>query len=214
MPVMDGYEATRAIRKAEEINSNQVHIPIIAMTAHAIKGDRERCLEAGMDDYLSKPISSGKLFDIIGNVGTNIAVQQEPDARIVNGLNDRFDSFEIDKKMIEDAFDKDWEFFREVVDLFVTDYPQMVDNLKLMIASGDSAAFSRYAHSIKGMVRLFKADQPSRLAEELEMKGRTGDLSGLAEKVDQLSDSLGQLKNSLLSLLSQFDNHRSDNGNH
>ena len=207
MPEMDGYDATRAIRKAEEKDSKQDHIPIVAMTAHAIKGDKERCLEAGMDDYLSKPISSGKLFDIISNIGANISGKLEAD--VLNGSveKDPFDSLDIDKKMIEDAFDNDWEFFKEVVDLFVTDYPQMIDNLKLMIDLGDSAAFSRYAHSIKGMVRLFKADNSTQLAEGLEMKARTGDLSGLVDQVARLSDSLDHLKNSLLALLDQS-NHR------
>ena len=207
MPEMDGYDATRAIRKAEEGDRNREHIPIVAMTAHAIKGDKERCLEAGMDDYLSKPISSGKLFDIIRNIGENISNNPKQDVLDGSVDKDPFDSLGVDKKMIEDAFDKDWEFFKEVVDLFITDYPQMVDNLKLMIELGDSAAFSRYAHSIKGMARLFKAEYSTQLAETLEMKARTGDLSGLVDRVDRLADSLDHLKNSLLALLAQSD-HR------
>jgi len=66
MPVMDGYTATRKIRKWEaKLSTSETHIPIIAMTAHAMKGDREKCLAAGMDDYVTKPIKPGTLFPVI-----------------------------------------------------------------------------------------------------------------------------------------------------
>ena len=212
MPIMDGYEATRAIRLAEKDNSERDHIPIVAMTAHAIKGDKERCFEAGMDEYLSKPISSGKLFDIIQNI-----ISLNPALHLQGGKTtivdeDRTNLPTFDKKMIEEAFDRDWEFFREVVELFIDDYPQMVENLKFVITSGDAPALSRYAHSIKGMVRLFKADQPTLIAENLEMKGKAGDLVGVSEMVDRLAESLDHLKNSLLSILSQNENHLIENG--
>jgi CheY-like chemotaxis protein len=211
MPVMDGYEATRAIRIAEKDNREKGHIPIVAMTAHAIKGDRERCLESGMDEYLSKPISSGKLSDIIKNIISLTPALHLQDKKTTIVGKDRTNLPGFDKKMIEEAFDQDWEFFREVVDLFIDDYPQMIENLNLAVASGDAAGLSRYAHSIKGMVRLFKADQPTRLAENLEMKGKAGDLIGVSEMVDRLGESLDHLKNSLLSIQSQTENYLIEN---
>ena len=200
MPVMDGYEATRAIRKAESGDEKIAHIPIVAMTAHAIKGDRERCLDAGMDEYLSKPISSGKLYDIIKQIGENISDRRELSARRQKAVQDPYRPPEIDKNAIVEAFDQDWDFFREVVDLFINDYPQMIEGLKAMLASEDAVAFSRYAHSIKGMVRLFKAQETSNLAQILEIKGRAGDLSGVSEMVASLSSALERLKDSLLHL--------------
>jgi len=200
MPEMDGYETTRAIRKAEAANEKEVHIPIVAMTAHAIKGDRERCLEAGMDEYLSKPISSGKLYDMIKKIGAEVSGRRKPGASRQNAVRDLFHPPGIDKNVIKDAFDQDWDFFREVVDLFVTDYPQMIEGLKAMLASGDAVAFSRYAHSIKGMVGLFKAEETSHLSQTLEIKGKTGNLNGLSQIVDDLSDSLDRLKDTLLKI--------------
>lgn len=200
MPEMDGYDATRAIRKAGAGDDYPSHIPIVAMTAHAIKGDRERCLDAGMDEYLSKPISSGKLYDILNKVGADIArrnessIHSEKDPKVYSGPPT------IDENAIIEAFDQDWNFFGEVVDLFVSDYPQMIDGLNAMLASGDAVAFSRYAHSIKGMVKLFKAKEASELSQMLEIKGRTGDLSGGLEMVAKLSNSLDRLRITLVAL--------------
>jgi PAS domain S-box-containing protein len=200
MPEMDGYEATRAIRKAEAANEKKVHIPIVAMTAHAIKGDRELCLEAGMDEYLSKPISSGKLYDIIKKIGAEVSGRRKPEGGRQSAARELFHPPGIDKIVIKEAFDQDWDFFREVVDLFVTDYPQMIKGLKAMLASGDAVAFSRYAHSIKGMVGLFKAEETSHLAQTLESKGKTGNLNGLSQIVENLSGSLDRLKDTLLKI--------------
>ncbi|MEE9502409.1 MAG: response regulator, partial [Candidatus Aminicenantaceae bacterium] len=74
MPVMDGFEATETIRKKEE--STGGHIPIIAMTAHAMKGDRERCLESGMDDYMTKPLNPAEVFQKINDAMKNKRKQQ------------------------------------------------------------------------------------------------------------------------------------------
>jgi CheY-like chemotaxis protein len=76
MPVMSGLEATKEIRRAEQISG--AHVPIIAMTAHAMKGDRERCLECGMDSYVSKPIRRQELMEALARVPSMTAVSGEP----------------------------------------------------------------------------------------------------------------------------------------
>ena len=203
MPIMDGYEAARAVRAAESGKDREVHIPIVAMTAHATKGDREQCLAAGMDDYLSKPISSGKLLDILKRFanekyGTPVPTRV-PDAGDVTHEPPLF----IDKKMLRDAFDQDWEFFREIVDLFMIDFPRMIDLLRETLKAGDAAAFSRNAHAVKGMVRLFQAEEAAMMAQSLEERGRNGDLAGATEGVDRLAVALDHLKNVLIGMLNE-----------
>ena len=194
MPVMNGYEATQAIRNTEKSIGGGVHMPIVAMTALAIKGDRERCLEAGMDEYLSKPISPGKLHDIISRIEADKSHRQESDISNDEGDSDRFKAHGLDRKLIDEAFDHDRGFFKEVFDLFVADYPLLMDSLNASLTSGDAVALSRYAHSIKGMVGLFKAEEAYNLAQLLEKKGKEGDLAGLSRILARLSDSLEQLK--------------------
>jgi CheY-like chemotaxis protein len=203
MPVMDGYAAARAVRSTESGIDTEHHIPIVAMTAHATKGDREQCLAAGMDDYLSKPISSGKLLDILKRFAN-----EKYGAPVPTGVHDEGDvthepPINIDKQLLRDAFDQDWEFFREIVDLFMIDFPRMIDLLRETLKAGDAAAFSRNAHAVKGMVRLFQAEEAAMMAQSLEERGRNGDLAGAAEGVDRLAVALDHLKTVLIGLLKE-----------
>jgi HPt (histidine-containing phosphotransfer) domain-containing protein len=109
----------------------------------------------------------------------------------------------IDKQLLRDAFDQDWDFFKEIVDLFMIDSPRMIDLLRETLKAGDAAAFSRNAHAVKGMVRLFQAEEAALLAQSLEERGRNGDLERAAEDVDRLAAGLDQLKNVLIGLLNE-----------
>lgn len=203
MPIMDGYATARAVRAAESGKDNEHHIPIVAMTAHAAKGDREQCLAAGMDDYLSKPISSGKLLDILKRFANEKYGTQVPTGVHAAGDVAREPPIFIDKQMLRDAFDQDWEFFREIVDLFMIDLPRMIDQLREALKAGDAAAFSRNAHAVKGMVRLFQAEEAAMMAQSLEESGRNGDLAGATVGVDRLAVALDHLKNVLVGLLNE-----------
>jgi len=198
MPEMDGYEATRAIRKAE--SGTEMHIPIIALTAHAITEDRQRCLQAGMDEYISKPISSSKLSAILGKLSgeqTEITPRQIQDGQAhAPGKK----SLNFDKNLLIDAFDRNWGFFKEIVDLFVTDYPRMVAGLQETLDDGDAAAFRRTAHSLKGMVSLFQAEDAVRMAMILEERCKKGDFAGVKQDIAILSAELQKLEKTLLEL--------------
>jgi len=203
MPIMDGCETARAIRAAESGKDGAHRIPIVAMTAHATKGDREQCLAAGMDDYLSKPISSGKLLDILqGFAAEKYGTPGPPPGRDAVGVNQE-PPLLIDTQMLRDAFGRDWDFFKEIVDLFMIDCPRMIDLLRESLKDGDAAAFSRSAHAVKGMVRLFQAEEAAMMAQSLEEKGRNGDLDGAATAVDRLAVALDRLKSGLTELLNE-----------
>jgi len=189
MPKMDGFEAAGEIRKLEAPSDR--HIPIIAMTAHAMKGDRERCLAAGMDDYISKPISSEALHSMILEIVH--AAEPPSDTAGERPL--------IDPKKLLDAFDNDWEFLREAVGMLRTDYPPMLVKIKNAIEAADAAELRMTAHALKGMVGNFQAAAAAAAAQEIEEKGRQQDFSELEELFDKLTDEMELLTRALAEIL-------------
>ena len=187
MPEMDGLEAAAAIRRHEA--GGHRHTPIIAMTAHAIKGDRERCLAAGMDDYLSKPIDAELLRQTIERL---TAVQALPEA----AASDPAPVPEFLK-----AFENDWGFFEEVLEVFFKDYPCQIDSLRRSAASGDATTFHRAAHSLKGMLRNFQAEGLAQKALHLENKSQAADLADVGPLVDELAENIARLEADLRRLI-------------
>ena len=190
MPEMDGFEATEKIREMESSTSG--HVPIIAMTAHAMKGDRERCLEAGMDDYVPKPISSETLLNAI-----NALVNQPSEGDIVSNPEDSNQGVGtplFDKEALLKAFDNDWDFFMEVVDMFVADYPQMMADIKQAIDHQDAPKLERTAHALKGMLGNFQVEPSVEKAFALEKLGRSQTFDSAAATYDSLADDLARLE--------------------
>jgi signal transduction histidine kinase/CheY-like chemotaxis protein len=187
MPEMDGYEATRVIREEEQARGT--HVPIVAMTAHAMKGDRERCLAAGMDAYLPKPIRAEDLFEIIENLvgvpakNPPAAAPPQPDV--------------LDEKKLLSLFEGDAELLREIVGLFVADCPQQLCAVKEAIGRGDAAALERAAHSLKGAVSHFAAPSAFQAAQSLEKMGREQNLRLAAESYAALETEILSLQTAL-----------------
>jgi PAS domain S-box-containing protein len=164
MPQMDGLTATARIRDQEKKTGR--HVPIIAMTAHAMRGDRERCLEAGMDDYVSKPISSSTLLEAICRVVP--ASDRDPETTEAAAPSAADDDAGEMAALLE-AFNHDGEFFKDVAEMFIADYPPMVETVEKAIADEDGALLSRTAHALKGMARNFQIDGAADAARQLEM---------------------------------------------
>ena len=164
MPQMDGLTATARIRDQEKKTGR--HVPIIAMTAHAMRGDRERCLEAGMDDYVSKPISSSTLLEAICRVVP--ASDRDPETAEAAAPSAADDDAGEMAALLE-AFNHDGEFFKDVAEMFIADYPPMVETVEKAIADEDGALLSRTAHALKGMARNFQIDGAADAARQLEM---------------------------------------------
>jgi two-component system sensor histidine kinase/response regulator len=175
MPVMDGITAAKKIREIEE--RDERHIPIIAMTAHAMKGDRERCLGAGMDEYVTKPIDIQRLYGLLDKVASGeaiIAPEREgcsstPVANIGSLLD--FD-------MILEEFDGDEGLMADVFRVFMTESVELRDRLANAIAAGDVEGLKNAAHSLKGTVGYFKVEQLSEVASALEKLGASGTTEG------------------------------------
>jgi CheY-like chemotaxis protein/HPt (histidine-containing phosphotransfer) domain-containing protein len=191
MPQMDGLEAAAAIREMERARKS--HIPIIAMTAHAIKGDRERCIEAGMDDYVSKPIDSDKLFEAIETLTRSSDTSGEPPAK----------SMHVDKEQLLQAFDGDWGFFSEVVDIFLSDYPRLLNDLNRAFRNGDPDTLMRAAHSLKGMLRNFQAEDAADVAFEIEKRGKAENFDGVEADIETLADRIAEVDKTLRDFVQQ-----------
>jgi CheY-like chemotaxis protein len=196
MPEMDGLEAAAAIRNLEAAGGRRT--PIVAMTAHAIKGDRERCLAAGMDDYVSKPIDSALLKRII---------DQHLAEAGPNRVEEVSRASETSSVLLKD-FDNDWSFMSEVVEVFLSDYPRQLETLRRAIGSGDSAAFRRAAHSLKGMLRNFRAETAAEKAFDLEKIGATGHLENTEGVIEALERMMRDLERELRRVVTEWEQRK------
>ena len=169
MPEMNGLEATRLIRKTE--HGSGKHIPVLAMTAYAMKEDRQRCLEAGMDAYLSKPVNLDELHKIIRHFSS------------VKDTRPAIVDIEAALKFIGG----DRDVLKEVVYVFLNeDYPEQLKRLRDGIGQHDARTVKAAAHSIKGAVRSLGGTAPGDIAFKLEEMGRNNDLTKAEAAVQEL----------------------------
>jgi signal transduction histidine kinase/DNA-binding response OmpR family regulator len=178
MPELNGLEATSLIRQREAAGEPGVRpppagptsapgsgprrrIPIIAMTAHALRGDRERCLAAGMDDYVSKPMKAVDLLAAISRVIGHGSGPATPPA-----------SPPVDVPIALRAVDGDTRLLKELVDLFAADYPQRLAEVREALGSGDARRVQQTAHGLKGALGSLGATEAANLAAKLETAGR------------------------------------------
>ncbi len=181
MPVMDGLEATRRIRAMETDASK---VPIVAMTANAMESDRERCLEAGMNDYISKPIKAQELLALLQNVGRNGApavtqafVESAPAQAAESDFPQDF------------AFDyaaglkgMDQEILEIIGQAFLDQWPEDIQKIRASLAQGEPLPTLHTAHALKATMAMFGADPASQLAARIEALAGRGDL-GAVEKL-------------------------------
>jgi CheY-like chemotaxis protein/HPt (histidine-containing phosphotransfer) domain-containing protein len=183
MPEMDGYEATRGIRGPESRVLDH-GIPIVAMTANAMRGDRERCLEAGMDDYLSKPVSPQELEqslrrnlrrkDLGPSAATNGTARDGPSA-----VSDESPPPVFDKAGLMQRLTDDENLAGSVVRVYLAEAPSQIRGLSDGLDAGDGAGVVRHSHNIKGASANVGAEAVRRLASKMEESARGGDLAGV-----------------------------------
>jgi CheY-like chemotaxis protein/HPt (histidine-containing phosphotransfer) domain-containing protein len=187
MPEMGGLEATAAIREQEKTTGR--HLPIVAMTAHAMESDRERCMAAGMDGYIAKPIRPAEMFQAIEHAA--VPPQAGTDVAAADVL---------DTKDLLDRFDHDGELLREALQDFCDTYPGQLSQLREAVARADADAAARLAHSLKGAVGNFSAPAAWAAAQKLETLARRGDFAGAAAACGELAAAIERVTPALTAL--------------
>ena len=196
MPEMDGIEATRRIRSSESADPNH-QIPIIAMTAHALAGDRDWCLEAGMNDYLSKPISSQALATVLSHWLPTARHKMEQ----LNGETalppDSSAPVVFDREGMLERLMNDEDLARLITHSFLTDIPNQIEALRHNLELSDSSGVSRQAHTLKGAAANVGGEALRALAFEMEKAGQAGDLKLVAARMADLDRQFLRLKQAM-----------------
>jgi two-component system, sensor histidine kinase and response regulator len=237
MPEMDGFEATEAIRLREKRSGRRV--PIIAMTAHALKGDRQRCLEADMDDYVSKPIRAEELFEALAAAAAGRKPVEVPPAappQPDGGLGPGSEEPEVPSGGSEHAETApaagppgpapaatvpsgepvnweaalagvrgDRELLGDIARAALEESPRLLEDIERAIARGDATALRLSAHTLKGSIRYFEAQQPFDYAYQLEMMGKNDDLEDAGPVLEELKQEMAQLSGALRKYLEEED---------
>lgn len=188
MPEMDGLEATAEIRRRERQTTR--HIPIIAMTAAAMKGDRERCLQAGMDGYVSKPFRIRELNDAIRRfVMTPIASDEAP----VHANNDEPVSNAVlnwGAALVRTGGDE--SLLKEVAGIFLGEYSHWMDQIRDAIDHQNAIELKQVAHTLRGSLSTFEAETAVSVTERLELMGRTNQLHEAEATYKELQQAVQQ----------------------
>ena len=189
MPVMDGFEASLKIRELEK--RTRRHIPIVAMTANAMQGDREACLAAGMDDYVSKPVT-------IENLGRALEQLFEPETVVdpqnpdLNPIND-YDP--LDRSVLQGLRDLQAEgepdFLTELIDLFLEDSAILIDEMKMGLDQVDMAMVRQGAHTLKGSSGSLGAGRLAKLCVDIEAQSRDGLFDSMKDTFQSLEAEYG-----------------------
>jgi two-component system, sensor histidine kinase and response regulator len=169
MPEMSGLEVTAYVRERELATGD--YLPIVAMTAYAMKGDHERCLEAGMDGYISKPIRSAELFTVIADLSlaANKTANKQPTREF------RLEVFDQAKAL--ELMENELELLIELAAIFASECPQRLAEIRHAIALSESKEVEYTAHKLKGAASNFAAQATAAAAERLEEIGASGDLA-------------------------------------
>jgi len=190
MPEMDGLEATILLRQKEKATG--LHQAVVAMTALVMKGDRERCVEAGMDGYLSKPIRTQELDEVL-DMYVDRNRKQIPSADSTDPCGEA----SVCTEEILERVEGDRGLLSEMLQLLREETPGQLRSAREAIIKGDAAALQRVAHSLKGAFGNLAAPVAARVAGELELMGKSGDMTLAGAKLSVLEGELGRVVETL-----------------
>jgi two-component system sensor histidine kinase/response regulator len=190
MPEVDGLSATVLIRQRER--STGTHVPIVAMTAHAMTGDRERCLAAGMDDYVSKPLHPHELVEAVERASAP-GDQSEPS----KASGSAGPSFVFDAEAAARRLGGDRRLLREVIAIFKTQTPALMTAIKKGAKKGDLESVQRAAHTLKGSLGTLHAPRAYEAASRLEDLARVRENARIGAAVAEFEQEMTKLRQAL-----------------
>ncbi|HRX80836.1 MAG TPA: response regulator, partial [Pirellulaceae bacterium] len=194
MPILDGYQATAAIRELEKDLPHST--PIIAMTAHAMRGDREKCLEAGMDAYIAKPLDAKQLLDLIESITeTRFAASNKQDAIVPIDPQPMSSASRtiIDYQGAMQRLGQDAELYREFIGFYDEDSKNLLREIEEAVSKNHAASLQHAAHSLKGLAGNLGATGVVDAAFELEKSGRSASLDKVSSQLATLRDEIARL---------------------
>jgi CheY-like chemotaxis protein len=203
MPGCDGFEVIEELRRREQATGE--HLPVIALTARAMRSDRERCLQAGMDDYLAKPIAAAELFRVMERVLVDRpATEPEP---LPSGRPEAL----LDAATLRAACDDDPTLLRELIQVFRADIPGALARVREALLEEDAPWLREAAHGLRGQLSTFSATAAAEAAR-LETMGACGQLDEAAATLDRLTEMVGRLGPQLEELSIDQLRHQSTGG--
>jgi PAS domain S-box-containing protein len=189
MPELDGLQATAQIRKKER--GSLQRLPVVAITAQTSQADRQQCFEAGMDAYVTKPVRVPELMSTIESVVPGGSLMDD-DKQHPGSVEEQL--HQLDESLALSRVGGDFDLLREVVELFLSDYPQSLEKIRAAVEARDPTELEHHAHSLKGSVSTFGAKEAFEAALELEKKGRSGDLSDAEDGLYKLEYALQAIR--------------------
>jgi HPt (histidine-containing phosphotransfer) domain-containing protein len=185
MPEMDGCEAVRIIRAGESLT--HAHLPVLALTAHAMPGDRERCLEAGFDGYLSKPVRQAELQEALTALELLSAGDPDRDHEVLEGLNE--------------VCGPDEDFARELAESFLENAPSCLCGIDRALHVRDARELASQAHSLKGISSTIGCHSLAHLSADMEQAARRGDFPAALSVADRVRPAWQRVRSTLEHLL-------------
>jgi|GEM_PF-3083895 len=204
MPILDGYEATRIIRQEEENTKN--HVAIIALTANAMQGDREKCLSTGMDDYLSKPFT----IEMLGNKIRKWIPEKSISTEIASAMMNTDDFSHVNKNIFDydslyERLQGDIEMIRKILSLFITDMPERLRSLNDSISKNDLSSAAFQTHSIKGACLNISATAMGSVAIAMDNAGKEHNINILSNLHPQLENEFRAFRTEITKFTEQIE---------
>jgi len=200
MPVMDGHDATAVIRQREKETGG--HLKIIAMTAAAMKGDRERCLQVGMDAYVSKPIDAEELFSTIAEqTGAMVAAESSAAPADAQDPTTAQEENAVDFEAAQNNVPGDATLLQDLAEIFLEECPKLINDLQVGLSTSEAASVHRAAHTLKSSSRIIVAPTLTDVTAHIEQLAANKELNDVEECLPKLQAAADQACDAIRSWL-------------